>query len=133
MREQIAELRRADQSERPMDVADDEDPLRKETSAALEALLHAIWTNHLDEEQLAAQVITLQRLIDQGTPVTTALASESLAGTLPLLSRLLVRSMSASGAVRRALVTAMRAEGASIPAIARTFGVSHQRISNILQ
>jgi predicted transcriptional regulator len=40
--------------------------------------------------------------------------------------------MEASGHTRRALAQAMRSEGTSIPTIARLFGVTHQRISNIL-
>ena len=107
--------------------------LRKDASAALGGLLNTIEANHLDEKELVARVVALQQLLDQGTPVTTALSSESLADTLPLLSRILRRSMSASATARRALVLAMRAEGVSIPAIARALGVSHQRISNILR
>ena len=40
---------------------------------------------------------------------------------------------SSSGAFRRALVLALREEGVSIPAIARMFGVTHQRVSNLLR
>ena len=114
-------------------MTEEESALRDEVSAALGALLEAIKDNRREEDQLVEQVVALQQLLDQGTPLTTALSSESLGDTLPLLSRVLGRSMSASGRVRRALVAAMRAEGASIPAIARVFGVSHQRVSNILR
>ena len=112
---------------------EEESALREEVSAALGALLDAIKANRKDEARLVKQVKDLRRLLDQGTPVTTALSSESLGDTLPLLSRALGRSMSTSGRVRRALVRSMRAEETSIPAISRAFGVSHQRISNILR
>ena len=107
--------------------------LRQEASAALAAWLSAIKANHVDEEKLAARVIALQQLLDQGTPVATALSAQAIADILPLLSRILDRSMTASSTVRRTLVRAMRAEGASLSAIARVFGVTHQRISNILR
>jgi len=114
-------------------VPEDAIALRRDASAALGALLNAIKENHRDEEKLVARVVALQQLLERGTPVITALSSKSLADTLPLLSRILRRSMSASATARRALVLAMRAEGVSILAIARALGVSHQRISNILR
>lgn len=39
----------------------------------------------------------------------------------------------ASGGLRRALVIDMRSAGTSIPKIASLFGVSHQRVSNIIR
>jgi len=107
--------------------------LREGVSLALGALLNALEANHLDEQRLMTRVISLQQLLDYGTPVTTALSSEPLADTVMLLSRIFDRSSSTSGKVRRALARAMRAEGTSIPAIAGTFGVTHQRISTILR
>ena len=107
--------------------------LRQQASAALGALREAIEANRQDEDQLVEQVIALQQLLNQGTSVTSALSSQALSDTLPLLSRILARSMSASGTARRTLARAIRAEGASIPAIAQLFGVSHQRVSNVLR
>lgn len=133
MREQVAAWGTADHGEPQGALAGDDSRLRNDASAALQALLNAIWTNHLETENLIGRLIALQRALDDGVPVTTALAAVTQTGTIPMLSRILVRSMNASGQARRTLVGAMRAEGASIPSIARTFGVSHQRISNILQ
>jgi len=116
-----------------VDVKDETHDLREQASAALGALREAIEANRQDEDQLVEQVTALQQLLNQGTSVTIAFSSEPLADTLPLLSRVLARSMCASGTARRTLVRAMRAEGASIPAIAQLFGVSRQRVSNVLR
>jgi len=43
------------------------------------------------------------------------------------------RQSEASGYLRRSLVVALRAEGQSIPSIAHLFGVTHQRVSNLLR
>jgi hypothetical protein len=50
-----------------------------------------------------------------------------------LVSTILRRQSEASGYLRRSLVVALRAEGQSIPSIAHLFGVTHQRVSNLLR
>jgi transposase len=49
------------------------------------------------------------------------------------VSTILRRQSEASGYFRRSLVVALRAEGQSIPSIATLFGVTHQRVSNLLR
>ena len=49
------------------------------------------------------------------------------------MSTILRRQSEASGYLRRSLVVALRSEGQSIPSIAHLFGVTHQRVSNLLR
>lgn len=100
--------------------------------SALDALVKAIEANAKDHELLLVRLASLRRSRMAGVPVTDALAEEPDPRALEVLGRILSRLMEASGLVRRALAGSMRSEGTSIPAIAQTFGVSHQRISNIL-
>ena len=99
---------------------------------ALESLAKAIEANADDEELLLERLSQLGQRWRSGSRVTQALAEETAPGALQLLGRVLSRLTDASGTARRALAETMRAEGTSIPAIARTFGVTHQRVSNIL-
>ncbi|HZU78867.1 MAG TPA: helix-turn-helix domain-containing protein [Acidimicrobiales bacterium] len=99
---------------------------------AIDALVGAVEKNSADQQQLVENLHGLRRARQAGTPMTSALANERGPGTMQLLGRVLGRLMEASGTARRALAHAMRAEGTSIPAIARVFGVTHQRVSNIL-
>lgn len=108
-------------------------PVREEAAEALRALAEAISANRIDEGELIDRITALQLLLERGDPLTAAPESEALGDTVRTVSRMLERSMVSSGKVRRSLVRVMRADGASIPAIAQTFGVTHQRISNILR
>lgn len=99
---------------------------------AIDSLVDAVEQNTGDERQLVRKLSGLRDAAANGTPLTHALGEERPPGTMELLGRVLGRLMEASGGARRALARAMRAEGTSIPAIARLFGVTHQRISNIL-
>jgi len=100
--------------------------------AAIDALVKAIEANAEDERLLLTRLASLRRSRKSGVPVTEALAQEADPGALQVLGRILLRLTEASGVARRALAGAMRSEGTSIPAIAQAFGVSHQRVSNIL-
>ena len=99
---------------------------------ALDALTDAIEQNAGDERQLVQKVGALREARLAGKPITETLSEERAPGTMELLGRVLTRLMDASGGARRALARAMRSEGTTVPAIARIFGVTHQRISNIL-
>jgi len=103
-----------------------------EVTAALDALTDALERNSGDERMLLGRLASLRRELASGTAVTAALEQEQSPGTMQLLGRILSRLMEGSGNGRRALARTMRSEGASIPAIARIFGVTHQRVSNIL-
>ena len=99
---------------------------------AIGALAAAIEANSDDEKLLTQRLDDLRRERRRGVPVTQALTGEASPGTMQVLGRILSRLMDASGLVRRSLARSMRTEGTSIPAIARIFGVTHQRVSNIL-
>jgi hypothetical protein len=99
---------------------------------ALDVLARAIERNSAEERQLLTRLSSLHRALASGASVTETLASESAPGTLELVGRILGRLNDGSGTARRALARAMRAEGATVPAIAQAFGVTHQRVSNIL-
>ena len=99
---------------------------------ALDALSNAIEENTKDERQLRERIDALRQARRSGAEVTATLRQERTPGTMELLGRVLARLMDSSGQVRRTLARTMRAEGTSIPAIARLFGVTHQRVSNIL-
>ncbi len=103
-----------------------------EVLSALDALSEAIERNREDEQLLLSRLANLRRAWAEGGVVGGALAQEPVPGTLQLLGRILSRLTESSGNARRALARAMRAEGATIPAIAQVFGVTHQRVSNIL-
>lgn len=103
-----------------------------EVAGALDALSDAIERNSGDERMLLGRIHGLRRARSSGVGMTSALENEPSPGTMQLLGRILSRLMEASGTARRALARGMRAEGTSIPAIARIFGVTHQRVSNIL-
>lgn len=112
-----------------MDMADERGD---EVAGALDALSDAIEHNSGDERLLLGRIHGLRRARSGGIGTTAALENEPTPGTMQLLGRILSRLMDASGTARRALAHSMRNEGTSIPAIARIFGVTHQRVSNIL-
>ena len=70
---------------------------------------------------------------EQGREWKAILGDEDEPGTVQLVSTILRRQSEASGYLRRSLVVALRAEGQSIPSIAHLFGVTHQRVSNLLR
>jgi hypothetical protein len=96
----------------------------------LEAMLHE---NAESEKLLAKRVADLRSARRSGREWKTILAAEDEPGTVQLVSTILRRQSEASGYLRRSLVVALRAEGQSIPSIAHLFGVTHQRVSNLLR
>ena len=74
-----------------------------------------------------------RRRLAQLPPALADLGDEDEPGTVQLVSTILRRQSEASGYLRRSLVVALRAEGQSIPSIAHLFGVTHQRVSNLLR
>ncbi len=101
--------------------------------AALEGLARALEENAAEERLLAARIRELGAARAGGTDWLTLLRAEPTPGTVPLLSSVLARLSSASGQLRRSLVLALRQEGVTIPVIAQLFGVTHQRVSNLLR
>ena len=104
-----------------------------DVKATLDGLAGVIDVNAADQRLLARRVRGLGAAHAAGSSWSSALAAEPSPGTLALSSRILSRFGAASGALRRALAVALRREGMTVPAIARAFGVTHQRVSVLLQ
>jgi hypothetical protein len=108
----------------------------KATDEVLSALgeLEGVLHENAENERLLLKRIAEVRLArENGKDWKAILMSEDDPGTVQLVSTILRRQSEASGYVRRSLVVALRAEGQSIPSIAHLFGVTHQRVSNLLR
>jgi hypothetical protein len=103
------------------------------TLAALDELSVALDGLRRDQRALAQRVDGLRDARRSGASWQDILSKEEPPGSMQLVSQMLARLSKASGTVRKELVDALRSEGASIPAIARLFGVTHQRVSNLLR
>jgi hypothetical protein len=96
--------------------------------------LETVLRENAESERLLAQRIAEVRLARQnGREWKGILGDEDDPGTVQLVSTILRRQSEASGYLRRELVVALRGEGQSIPSIAHLFGVTHQRVSNLLR
>jgi hypothetical protein len=103
------------------------------TLRALDALSAALQEMSKDERLLEERLKDLHRQRAQGRAWNEILGDEDPPGTMQLVSRILACLAKASGTLRKELVDSLRREGVSIPAIARLFGVTHQRVSNLLR
>jgi hypothetical protein len=98
------------------------------------AELEAVLKENAERERVLFQRVAEVRLArENGQEWKTILAGEDEPSTVQLVSTILRRQSEASGYLRRSLVVALRAEGQSIPSIAHLFGVTHQRVSNLLR
>ena len=96
--------------------------------------LDAVLKENAERERELFQRIAQVRLArENGQEWKFILAGEDEPSTVQLVSTILRRQSEASGYLRRSLVVALRAEGQSIPSIAHLFGVTHQRVSNLLR
>jgi hypothetical protein len=96
--------------------------------------LEAVLRENAESERLLFQRIADVRLArENGKEWKSILSAEDEPGTVQLVSTILRRQSEASGYLRRSLVVSLRAEGQSIPSIANLFGVTHQRVSNLLR
>jgi len=101
--------------------------------ATLDDLSAAVDENVRDERLLGRRIRQLRAGRAEGRSWRELLAGERRPGALELATRILRRITEAGGTLRRALAQGLRAEGATIPAIAALFGVSHQRVSALLR
>jgi len=107
-----------------------------DTDEVLKALgeLDDVLKENAERERVLFQRIAEVRLArENGQDWKAILANEDEPSTVQLVSTILRRQSEASGYLRRSLVVALRAEGQSIPSIAHLFGVTHQRVSNLLR
>jgi hypothetical protein len=96
--------------------------------------LESVLRENAESERLLFQRIAEVRLArENGQEWKAILGDEDDPGTIQLVSTVLRRQSEASGFLRRSLVVGLRAEGQSIPSIAHLFGVTHQRVSNLLR
>jgi hypothetical protein len=96
--------------------------------------LEIVLRENAERERVLFQRIAEVRLArENGQEWKAILAYEDEPSTVQLVSTILRRQSEASGYLRRSLVVALRAEGQSIPSIAHLFGVTHQRVSNLLR
>lgn len=100
---------------------------------ALATLTQVLEENAAEERLLASRIREMMQARQQGKEWLDVLNDEEQPGTVHLMSSTLARMSMASGGVRRSLVLALRAEGVTIPTIAQLFGVTHQRVSNLLR
>ena len=108
-------------------------PAADPTVSALEALSVALREVAEDGRLLQERLESLRHERTAGTSWRDILAREEPPGTMQIVSRMLATLARASGTLRKELVDSLRREGVSIPAIARLFGVTHQRVSNLLR
>jgi len=100
---------------------------------ALDELETVLRENAESERLLAKRIAEVRLARENGREWKAILGDEDDPGTVQLVSTILRRQSEASGYLRRSLVVALRAEGQSIPSIAHLFGVTHQRVSNLLR
>jgi hypothetical protein len=104
-----------------------------EVLRALDELESVLRANSESERLLSRRIGELRLARQNGQDWKSILGAEGDPGTVQLVSTILRRQSEASGTFRRAMVVALRAEGQSIPSIAHLFGVTHQRVSNLLR
>ena len=100
---------------------------------ALDELESVLRENAESERLLSKRIAEVRLARENGREWKAILGDEDEPGTVQLVSTILRRQSEASGYLRRSLVVALRAEGQSIPSIAHLFGVTHQRVSNLLR
>jgi DNA-directed RNA polymerase specialized sigma24 family protein len=100
---------------------------------ALDELESVLRENAESERLLSRRIADVRRARQNGQEWKAILGDEDDPGTVQLVSTILRRQSEASGYLRRSLVVALRGEGQSIPSIAHLFGVTHQRVSNLLR
>lgn len=101
--------------------------------AALDALRRALAEIAEEQRLLEAKLEELRRHRASGREWRDILPNEEPPGSMQMVSQMLASLAKASGTLRKELVENLRREGVSIPAIARMFGVTHQRVSNLLR
>jgi hypothetical protein len=99
----------------------------------LDDLAGAIEDNAREERLLARRVRRLRAERASGRSWHALLAEESAPAALRLAATVVSRVTEAGARFRRTVARGLRLEGATVPAIAAAFGVSHQRVSVLLR
>jgi hypothetical protein len=98
----------------------------------LDGLASDVDDNARDERLLARRLRALRAGRAKGRSWQDILSEEASPGTLELATKVLKGMTRASGAIRRTVARGLQANGASIAAIAKRFGVTRQRVSALL-
>lgn len=101
--------------------------------AAIDGIVDAVDQNVRDERILLQRLHRIRHARASGMSWHEVLQTDEHPETMQLISVLLSRLSMASGSLRRVLALALRQEGVSTLTIARLFGVTHQRVSNLLR
>jgi len=104
-----------------------------ETLSALEALAVTAEETARDQKAVARAARTMADRRQRGWPWAKILDDDRPPGVLNLLGSAVRRLTATSARVRSELARALSDEGHSTRHIARRFGVTHQRISSMLQ
>jgi len=115
------------------DDEDDNEAGNDAALAAVESFAGVLRELAEDSRLLESRLAALRTARASGRAWRDILADEEPPGTMQLVSRMLALLAKASGTLRKEMVESLRREGVSIPAIARLFGVTHQRVSNLLR
>ncbi len=135
----VRELRQDEQQQRgaengmPDQIDDRHGAGSDDVLRALEELEAVLRENAESERLLSKRIADVRQARESGREWKAILGDEDEPGTVQLVSTILRRQSEASGYLRRSLVVALRGEGQSIPSIAHLFGVTHQRVSNLLR
>ncbi len=101
--------------------------------AALDDLADSIEDNAGEQRRLAGRIRKLRSDRAAGRTWRQLLSPDSRPSIFQAASAALQTISQASGSLRRRLARGLRDEGATIPAIAETLEVSHQRVSTLLR
>jgi hypothetical protein len=113
--------------------AREEIPTNDPVIAAIDELTVAVEANVEDERALAGNLRKMRSRRARGASTRDLLSADASPSALSLIGRVMVRFATASALLRRALARDLRSEGESVTAIARLFGVTHQRASTLLR
>ena len=106
---------------------------RGNTREALDGLIETLEDIGQEHRLLIERLTRLREAQGNGNSWHEILSEEEAPGSMQAVSQMLGNLSRASGKLRKELVEELRREGVSIPAIARMFGVTHQRVSNLLR
>lgn len=99
----------------------------------IDDVVRSVQENVKDEEALVDELNQIRDEHVAGVPLTATLGRLERPRVLALVDGIVERLISNSGRLRRAFVRSLVRDGESVTAVARRFGVSHQRISAILK
>jgi hypothetical protein len=103
-----------------------------EVLEAINALTTALDRAAVDQQAMAAEALRMRRARSWKDSWLAALPPAGQPNLVSLSTRALAGLSAATSRVRTSLARALRAEGLTVREIAAVFGVSHQRISELL-